>query len=186
MTAESKWGEPPENEAAAPSELVLMPCGATKRRHRDSSASSTPSPVFLSLRFLFWLQAEVAAPWMPFCAFIYPFIRSRTHAVMQHFFSPLLPSAKPCSVSIWRKKVCLGLNEWRMGGVEEICQNTRGSMPDGLRLDFTEFPQEAAPPFLVHIHRCICTKTRIYSSMQLPLIIWLSSVHETCRLGNFR
>ena len=81
-----KVGKPIQSEATTPSRPVLIPRGVTEAEHRDSSTSSAPSPSFLCLWFLFWLQAETVAPWIS-SPFIYPSVQWLTQSfnISPHF-----------------------------------------------------------------------------------------------------
>lgn len=115
-------------------------------------------------------------------------IRPMTHAVIQHFSSLLLLSAKPAQF-FYEGKVCLGFNEWRVEGVNEICQGTLGSLPDGLT-QFHRFSMGCASPFShSYMHMYIFTFTHAYAHIQTcnhPSLFDSNLLMETCWLVNFR
>ena len=86
---------------------------------------------------------------------------SQSFSVSPHF-SCSLPS---CSVFLWRKSTSW-INERRMGRANEIYQSTLGSPPDGLRLNFTDFPWDALSLFSylymhVYIFTSMCARIHI-------------------------
>lgn len=90
-------------------------------------------------------------------------IHPMTHAVIQHFFSLLLLSAKPARF-FYEGKVRLDLMSGGRGGVHGLHQSTPGSLSNGLRLNFTEFPPPPAQMLFLFslIHICICIDSQPY------------------------
>lgn len=86
-------------------------------------------------------------------------IHPMTHAVIQHFFSLLLLSAKPARF-FYEGKVRLDLMSGGWGGVHGLHQSTPGSLSNGL--NFTEHPPPRMLFLFSLIHICICIDSQPY------------------------
>lgn len=115
-------------------------------------------------------------------------IHPMTHAVIQHFFSLLLLSAKPARF-FYEGKVRLDLMSGGRGGVHGLHQSTPGSLSNGLRLNFTEFPPPPRPdalPLFSYSYMHMYRFTAIYSPMQPPLLFDSNLFMKTHGLVHFR